>query len=114
MTDSIPVPPVYVCRVDDVAPGECHRLESVPPVAVFNVDGEFFAVQDTCTHDNASLAEGYVDGGVVECSWHFAKFCIRTGSVLGPPASRGLDTFPVSVADGKVFVNLPDEPAVST
>jgi nitrite reductase/ring-hydroxylating ferredoxin subunit len=97
---------VYVCRADDVAPGECRRVVSEPPVAVFNVDGEFYAIEDTCTHDSSSLADGYVDGDVVECSWHFAKFCIRTGAVLGPPAVRSLGTFEVSVSDGCVFVRV--------
>lgn len=74
----------YIMRQSDLPPGEMQRHEGGPePVMVCNVDGEFFAVQDTCTHGNWALSDGYLDGGVVECTLHFGKFCVRTGKGEG-------------------------------
>jgi 3-phenylpropionate/trans-cinnamate dioxygenase ferredoxin subunit len=77
-----------------------------PPVAVFNVAGEYYAIDDTCTHDKFSLTEGYVDDDVVECPLHMAKFSIRTGQVLSLPATKSLATYPVKVETGVVYVDL--------
>lgn len=96
------------CGRDEVDEGDALRVETDPPIAVFNVDGEFYATSDTCTHDESSLADGYVDGDRVECSWHFAKFCIRTGAVLSLPATVGIATYPVKLAGDDVMVDVPD------
>jgi nitrite reductase/ring-hydroxylating ferredoxin subunit len=97
---------VTACEVTELPPGEVIRVEADPPVAVYNVDGEFFATDDTCTHAVSSLADGYVDGDVVECAYHFAKFCIRTGKALSYPATESLAVYPVNVVDGTVFVDV--------
>ncbi len=76
-----------------------------PPIAVFNVDGDFLATADTCSHDESSLADGYVDGDQVECAWHFAKFCLRTGRVLSPPANQDIAVYRVEIDDGVLYVN---------
>src|SRR3546814_14225111 len=68
---------------------------------VCNVDGEFFAVQDTCTHGNWALSDGYLDGGVVECTLHFGKFCVRTGKVKALPACKPLKVFHIKVEGGE-------------
>lgn len=94
------------CAVEDVASGEAIIVENDPPIAVFHVDGEWFATEDRCSHDDSSLADGYVEGAVVECAWHFAKFCLRTGKVLAPPARLPLATFDVKVDGGTVYVNI--------
>lgn len=98
---------VRACEAASVDDGEAVVVDRSPdpPVAVFNVEGEFFAVDDTCTHDKYSLADGYITGDVVECPLHMAKFSIRTGKVLSPPATRHLVTYEVKVEDGVVFVN---------
>lgn len=93
------------CSVDDMEPGDAIVVGSDPAVAVFNVDGEWFATEDRCSHDDSSLAEGYVEGGVVECAWHYAKFCLRTGQVLAPPARLPIATFATRVDDGFVYVD---------
>jgi nitrite reductase/ring-hydroxylating ferredoxin subunit len=97
---------VRACDADEVADGESVVVDRAPapPIAVFNVAGEFYAVDDTCTHDEYSLAEGYVDGDVVECALHMARFNIRTGKVLSLPATRDLGSYSVRVSDGVVFV----------
>lgn len=93
-----------VCEASELEPGEAMQVAHTPPLAVFNVDGEFYATADACSHDDSSLADGYIEGDEVECAWHFAKFCIRTGRVLSPPATRDIATFAVSVEDGIVYV----------
>jgi 3-phenylpropionate/trans-cinnamate dioxygenase ferredoxin subunit len=77
-----------------------------PPVTVFRLEDGFFATDDTCTHALSSLAEGYIEDGTVECEFHFAKFDIRTGKALTPPAVTPLATYPVTVRDGIVYVDL--------
>ena len=69
-----------VAGVDEVEPGGFEVLETDDiVVAVFNVDGQFFAIEDVCTHDGAELAGGPVDGDQVICPRHGARFCLRTG-----------------------------------
>jgi 3-phenylpropionate/trans-cinnamate dioxygenase ferredoxin subunit len=102
---------VRVCPAADLAPGSCRRLDTTPPVTVFNAVGEFFAVDDTCTHAEASLAEGYIDDDCVECPAHSAVFSLRTGQPLGPPASRPLRIHAVVIEDGEIYVELADDPS---
>jgi nitrite reductase/ring-hydroxylating ferredoxin subunit len=92
--------------VDDIEPGEAVVVDVNPPVAVFNVDGEYLATADTCTHAESSLADGYVEGTEVECSWHMAKFCLRTGEALTLPATEPLATYATKVVGDEVFVQL--------
>ena len=100
-----------VGHIDDIRPGEARRVTGPVAIAVFNVGGRLFGLEDTCTHAESSLSEeGYVDGEVVQCGWHLAKFSLRTGAVLGPPACRALRTFEVKVdGDGSIFVNDDDD-----
>lgn len=92
-----------------VAPGDYVQLEvEGVPVAVFNVAGEFCAVEDVCTHDGGGLAGGAIEGDVVICPRHGARFCLRTGAVLGPPAYEPIRSFPVRVADGIIEVQALD------
>ena len=75
------------------------RLVEVEGVAVclYNLAGTICATQDTCTHAEASLSEGFIEGGAIECPLHQAMFDIRTGKVLGPPATEDLRVYPVKV-----------------
>lgn len=77
-----------------------------PPVAVFRLEDGFYATDDTCTHALSSLAEGYIEDGTVECEFHFAKFDVRSGKALTPPAVVPLATYPVAVHDGTIYVDL--------
>lgn len=99
---------IYVCPLSDLPPGEAVRLDVVPPVAVFHTDdGELFAIDDTCTHQDASLSEGWLEDCMVECPLHAASFDLRTGRPTGPPAKRPVRTYPVLVEDGVVYVDAP-------
>ncbi|TFE36459.1 non-heme iron oxygenase ferredoxin subunit [Paraburkholderia dipogonis] len=96
---------VEVAAVENLPPGT-HRTVDVDgaQVAVFNVAGAFHAIEDVCTHDGGVLTGGEVQDDVVVCPRHGARFCIRTGKVLGPPAFEDVATFPVRVEGGLVEV----------
>jgi 3-phenylpropionate/trans-cinnamate dioxygenase ferredoxin subunit len=102
---------IRVCALADLPPGEVLRLDLDPAVAVFHTeDGEVFAVDDNCTHQNASLADGWLEGCEVECPLHAARFDLRTGQPDGPPATRPIRTHRVDVTDGDIYLTL--SPAV--
>ncbi|MCB1087304.1 MAG: non-heme iron oxygenase ferredoxin subunit [Verrucomicrobiae bacterium] len=89
----------------DIEPGSAKRFEvNGRKIAVFNLEGEFFAIADTCTHEEASLSEGAVYGDEVECPLHGACFKIKTGEVTCPPAVSDVESFVVEVDNGKVKV----------
>jgi len=95
-----------VCRTDEIADGSARQIKGENPIAVFHVGNEFFATDDTCTHAKFSLAEGYIEGDEVVCALHEARFCLRTGRVLTPPATVALRTYPVRIAGGEVFIEV--------
>lgn len=74
------------------------------PVLVFRVGGDFFAVSSVCTHARVLMADGVLEGYELECPLHGARFDIRDGRVLAPPAARGLKTYRVLVTDGRVRI----------
>ena len=96
-----------VARIEELAPGS-RRVVDVDgvAVAVFNLGGEYFAIQDICTHDGGELANGVLEGEVIICPRHGARFSIKTGAVLGPPAYEDVRTFSVRVIEGKVKVGI--------
>ncbi len=97
-----------VANIDELTPG-MRRVVDVDGVAVivFNLEGEYFAIKDECTHDGGVLSNGELEGGVIVCPRHGARFSVRTGTVLGPPAYEDVRTFTVRVVDGKVQVMSP-------
>lgn len=98
---------VTVASVDDIPPGERIVVEVDDRfIAVFNVDGQFYAIADLCTHDDGPLAEGKLAGYRIECPRHSGAFDIRTGAVLSWPATRPVPRYEVRVVDGEVQVAL--------
>ena len=79
------------------------NLEDID-VAVFNIDGEYYAIEDVCTHDGSEISTGCLYDHVIECPRHGALFDIRTGEVLGPPAYEPVQTFKVRVQNGMIQV----------
>ena len=75
-------------------------------IAVFNVDGEIYAIDDTCSHAEASLSEGEVYDCKIECPLHGAEFDIKTGQAVTPPATKDVKTYDVIEKDGWVYVTL--------
>ncbi|HXX40435.1 MAG TPA: non-heme iron oxygenase ferredoxin subunit [bacterium] len=97
---------VRVGRVADLTPGSVMRVEVAGhAVALANVDGEFFAVDDTCTHEEASLAKGGLLGEVLICPKHGSRFNVKTGRVLSLPAVRSVSVYPVRVEGDDVLVS---------
>lgn len=64
-------------------------------VAVFKIDGEFYAIEDACTHDGAEIASGCLEGDEIICPRHGARFCLKTGEVKAPPAYENVHIFPL-------------------
>lgn len=96
---------VRVARRAEIPPGSIVRVEAGGHViAVANVDGEFFAIDDTCSHEEASLSEGGFTGDVVVCARHGARFNVKTGRVLSLPAVRSVATYAVKVEGDEVLV----------
>ncbi|MGH8496256.1 MAG: non-heme iron oxygenase ferredoxin subunit [Gammaproteobacteria bacterium] len=92
---------------EDIAPGGFEVVDIADIViAVFNLDGEFYAIEDVCTHDGEELTGGPVIGDEIVCPRHGARFCIRTGAVMAPPAYEDVPTFPVRVIEGRVQVQV--------
>ncbi|GAA3562910.1 bifunctional 3-phenylpropionate/cinnamic acid dioxygenase ferredoxin subunit [Amycolatopsis ultiminotia] len=98
---------ISVGAVSDIPVGEAVRVQADVMVAVFNADGVFYAIDDTCTHQDASLSDGWLEGCAVECPLHAACFDLRTGRPSGPPARRPVRTHQVSVIDGQVYLHDP-------
>jgi nitrite reductase/ring-hydroxylating ferredoxin subunit len=98
---------IMLCNTADVAVGGALKVETNDLVlAVFNVNGEFYVTDDTCTHGPGSLSEGYITDDVVECDFHNGAFNIRTGEVVAPPCIVPLKTYPTIVEDDKVFIEV--------
>jgi nitrite reductase/ring-hydroxylating ferredoxin subunit len=94
-------------RVEDLQPGRCTTvaLADGNELAVYNVDGEFFATENSCPHHGAPLAEGRLCGHVIECDWHGWQFDVRDGRCL--TVSAPIDTYRVSVDDGLITIEVP-------
>ncbi|MFJ2605282.1 bifunctional 3-phenylpropionate/cinnamic acid dioxygenase ferredoxin subunit [Streptomyces sp. NPDC091279] len=98
---------IPVCRFENLPRGESARIETTPPIAVFHTeDGELYAIDDTCTHQDASLSEGWLEGCLVECPLHAASFDLRTGLPTCLPARRAVRTHQVTVDDGVIHVHV--------
>ena len=98
---------VPVCQVADVPEGGRLVVEVGDRfVALFHVDGRFYAVDDCCTHDGGPLGDGRLEGFSVICPRHGAKFDIRTGRVLSMPATQDIEAFEVRVEGEEVLVRM--------
>ena len=100
---------IDVAREGSLAEGE-HVMVEVDgvAVAVFRVEGAYYAIEDACTHDGAEIASGRLVGCEIVCPRHGARFCLKTGQVLSPPAYEDIATFPVRVEDGRIQVRERD------
>jgi len=101
---------VVVCSVEELPPGDVRivRADSLA-IGVYNAQGEPYAIEDRCSHDDGPLAEGDFDEDdyVAVCPRHGSRFDIRTGTALTLPAYRPVATFPVKVENGLVIVQVP-------
>ncbi len=100
--------PMRVCRTSDV-PTEGGLQVIIAPskvLAVFRVGEEYFVTDDECTHGNASLSEGELDGDDIICPYHLGAFCLRTGEPTVSPCSIPLRTYPVEMRGDVIFALL--------
>lgn len=103
MSDLVRVP-----SAAEIPPGSGRLVEAKGQrIAVFNVGGRYHAIDDTCSHEGGPLSEGMLDGSVVTCPWHGARFDVTTGAVLSGPARRGVAAYPVRRAGPDLLVELP-------
>ena len=95
-----------VADLNDLPPGTsaCVALGE-EKVALFNVEGTFYAIADTCTHRGGPLSQGQVEGSTVTCPWHGACFDLRSGAALGPPATQGVKHYAVVVRGNDVLLS---------
>jgi nitrite reductase/ring-hydroxylating ferredoxin subunit len=99
-----------LCRAADVTddmPLLCNSGSTA--YAVFIVDGEYYVIDDHCSHGPGSLSQGYVDGYEIECPFHQGRFDIRTGCPTGTPCTEPVRTWPVLIVDGMVTVDPCEE-----
>ncbi|WP_445400602.1 3-phenylpropionate/cinnamic acid dioxygenase ferredoxin subunit [Zobellella sp. An-6] len=102
---------IFVCNIDELAEGEALKVDcginGIDALAVFNSQGNFFAMNDRCSHGNASMSEGYLeDDGTVECPLHAARFCLKSGKAMCMPATDPIQTFPVVIEDDALYIEM--------
>jgi 3-phenylpropionate/trans-cinnamate dioxygenase ferredoxin component len=101
---------VRVARLEDIPEGEGIAIDksvtgTADDIALLrDTDGSVWALDDTCTHEDASLADGFVEDGYVECPLHASRFCLKNGEVQGLPATRSACAHRVEVRDGEVYL----------
>jgi 3-phenylpropionate/trans-cinnamate dioxygenase ferredoxin subunit len=98
---------VRVCGIDELVENQASRfvLDGVPIAVVKDSAGDVFAIGDTCTHGDISLAEGFVEDDTLECWAHGSKFSLRTGKPLTLPAYEPVPVYQVEIADGDVLID---------
>ncbi len=98
---------VRVCSASDVAPGSVKAFAvGERTLAIYNIDGVYYATDDECTHAAASLADGMLEGDTIECCMHMGSFHVPTGQPVQPPCEVPLRTYQVSIREDGIFVDL--------
>ena len=98
---------IKIAEVKDVLPGQAAAFTvEGQRVALFNVEGTYYAIADTCTHAGGPLSEGEVQGTKVSCPWHGADFDLKTGAALGPPADEAVASYKVVVEGDDIKVEV--------
>jgi 3-phenylpropionate/trans-cinnamate dioxygenase ferredoxin component len=101
------MPFTKVATLSELQPGKGKQIDvGGRKIALFNVEGRVFAIDDTCTHRGAPLHEGTCANGEVTCPWHQARFDLATGSHRCPPARAGVQAFPVQIVGDEVQIDV--------
>jgi naphthalene 1,2-dioxygenase system ferredoxin subunit len=96
-----------VASLDDFAASDAIAVDvGQRQIAIYLVDGAVFATDNRCSHGDARLCDGFVDGHEIECPHHQGRFDIRTGEATGPPAKKALAVYPAKVDGGRVLLLL--------
>ena len=97
-----------VANLSEISPGHAKLVEvGDKKIALFNVENSFYAIGDSCTHRGESLSKGTLEGTTVTCPWHSAKFDLKTGEAVGPPATQAVPTYTVKVEGSEIKIELP-------
>ena len=98
---------IKVAEVHQVAPGRGMLVKAKGrEIALFNVDGNFYAINNSCPHSTGPLAEGRLFGTIITCPWHGSQFDVTTGQHCGGPAVTAVTTYPVRVEGGAVYIEI--------
>ncbi len=98
---------VKIAKTSDLSSGQfkCVDVEG-ERIALFNVDGKFYAMKDVCTHDSGTLTGGTLTGHAIQCPRHGAQFDVRTGAVVRMPAYVGVETYPIEMKGNEIFIQF--------
>jgi len=96
-----------IAKTDDLPAGswQVADFDNIS-VLIFNVDGNFYAIENICTHDGGTLSDGRLVGNEIMCPRHGARFCVKTGQVTAPPAYENINTFPLRIENGIIQVQI--------
>jgi nitrite reductase/ring-hydroxylating ferredoxin subunit len=96
---------IKVAQVQDIPSGTMKEVKyDGESVCLVNTNGKYYAIGNVCTHEEGPLAEGTLDNFEVECPWHGARFDVRTGEVLAPPATRPVPRYEVILKENDIFI----------
>ena len=106
---------VRVCTIQEISEGTAKMVKvEGKPIAIFNLNGNFYATDDTCPHEGGPLSDGSIEGENVSCPWHGATFHIMSGKTLeppagekmGPPVDKGVACYPVRIVGAEVEIEI--------
>jgi nitrite reductase/ring-hydroxylating ferredoxin subunit len=98
---------IKIAETKDLPPGQAAAFDlEGQRIALFNVEGTFYAIGDTCTHRGGPLSEGSVSGTTVTCPWHGAQFDLKTAAVMRPPAPQGVPSYRVVIEGSDVKIEI--------
>jgi nitrite reductase/ring-hydroxylating ferredoxin subunit len=98
---------IEVAKTNEIKPGEGKLIEVEDhEIALFNCDGSYYAIDNTCTHQGGPLCEGDLEGNKVICPWHGAEFDVKTGNVVAPPAEESVKSYRVEVHGDSIKIEI--------
>ena len=98
---------VTVAKTTEVGAGQAKAVQvKGQTIALFNIGGTYYAIEDTCTHQGGPLSDGEVEGTAVTCPWHGAQFDVTSGKVLSPPAPDGVKSYKVHLQGDEIQLEI--------
>ena len=97
---------IIVAKTNEIKPNQIKQVSiDGKDIVVINIDGSYFAINDTCTHAGGSLSEGKVEGSIITCDWHGAQFDCKSGKLIKFPAKiNDLESYNVVIVSDTIFV----------
>lgn len=97
-----------VASTGELKPGQGKLVQAEgKDIALFNVQDEYFAIDDVCAHAGGPLSDGSLDGATVTCPWHGSQYDVRSGQVLGGPAQQSVTSYKVKVEGQDILIEIP-------